>query len=1204
MKIEATKRITCTGNVIPVQLVETQARLSCRYAGLRSGWQRLLALAVVAALCFLGVSAGAQTTAGSILGNLTDQTGAVLPDTPVTLTNIKTDDTRLTKTNQTGYYRFVNIPPGSYRVSVQKQGFKRLVREPIQLQVASTIQIDLKLEVGSANQNIVVTSATPLVQVETPSLGAVIDQRETNEIPLNGRNPMNLTALVPSVIPQGGAMGTPTGTNIFAWGNYQIGGGMANQSATYLDGSPLNAAYDNLMALVPTQDSLDQFKVATNDISPEYGRLAGGAINFTTKSGTNTLHGSAWEFIRNKIFNANTFFSDRANLPNPPFTQNQYGFNIGGPVILPHIYNGQNRTFFFLDWEGFGLRQGETFAETVPTPAERSGDLSALGVTLYDPLSTCGIPGGPACAPGEPQYNRNPISSNLAGRMNPTAVAYVNAFYPLPNTTGVNGQDNFISNTSVGGNNYQTVVHIDQNISDKQHLSARYTYWVNYNDPIDPLGTGICYDRCGEVFTTNNGVLDDTYSFNPTTILDIHLSYLRNVYNRSALRSNFNLSTLDWPASLQSQLQYPGPPDFYIPSFDPAGIFASAGVDNTIHSTGDSDRIAGTLTKLLGNHTLQFGGEFMRQTLNAAANSWNSGIFEFTSGFTSQNPLTAVGGDDFATFLLGYPIVALQANVNPVAAQEFYPAVFAADTWRATRRLTLNIGLRWEDDVPFTERHNLMSYFDPTAENSILAAANLKYPGSVELVASSAHSSRYNIDTDLLQFSPRLGLSYELNQKTVLSMGYGIFWLPMDVDNQTQPTGDEINVGSTPYLASLNGYLTPNVNANITDPWPGGLTPAAGRTNYNATLLGSGAQASFLNTPYPYAQQWNVGIQQQIGQSFVLHIAYGGSKGTFLPFYQLQRDQIPDADLAQGAALLKQVPNPFYGVINPSYGLGVPTVTAETLLRPYPQYSGVTDTSADFGDSTYNSLQVTAQKRLRAGASLNLAYTWAKLMSNMDTLTGWLEPEVADGNGAVQDSNNLAGERSLSSDDATERLVFSYVYDLPVGRGQAYLPNIPKAANYVIGGWGLDGVTTLMSGFPIGFTTAQNLTGSDGGNSRPNYTPGCAKSVGGSAYSKLNHWFNTSCFTQPAAFTFGDEPRNDPTLRTPGEANWDAAIFKNFPIDSDGKRDFQFRVESFNLFNRVQFGYPGHVQGLPSFGVVSSQANLPRILQFALRIDY
>jgi hypothetical protein len=1045
-----------------------------------------------------------------------------------------------------------------------------------------------------------------LIQAETTSLGAVVDQRETNEIPLNGRNPMNLAALVPSVVPQGGAMQNPNGTNIFAWGNYQIGGGMANQSSTYLDGSPLNGAYDNLMALVPTQDSLEEFKVATNNISPEYGRLAGGAINFRTKSGTNDLHGSAWEFIRNKVLNSNTFFGDRNGLSKPPFTQNQYGVNIGGPVFIPHLYDGRNKTFFFVNWEGFSLRQGVTYQETVPTAKERTGDLSELGVPIYDPSTTCGIPGGPICAPGALPYSRTAFSGATipTPRLNATALAYMNLFYPLPNAPGNNGQSNFVRNVSTGGNNYQTVVHIDQNVSDRQHLSARYSYWTNNNLPIDPLGTGICQDRCGETFTTNNFVLNDTYSFNNTTILDTRISYLRYVYNRTPLDAGFKVSSIGWPDSLQSQFQFPGPPVFDIAGFDTAGTFASSGTDSTIHNTGDSDRIAGNLTKFLGNHTLQFGGEFLRSTLNGVTDLWDSGIFVFAPLFTTQDVLTGVGGAGIADYLLGYPEIALQATATPTAARLFYPAVFAADTWHASKRLTFNLGLRWEDNMPFTERHDRLSYFDPKSVNPILANAGLNYPGSVEIVASPAHSSRYNQNNQLHEFSPRLGLAYEASPSTVFSMGYGIFWLPLDVSNQTQPTTDEINLGSTPYIATLNGYISPGGPNSLSNPWPGGLTPPPGRANYNSVLLGSGLTTTFLHNPYAYAQQWNAGIQQQFGESFVLDIAYGGAKGTHLPLYSFQTDQLPDEDLQQGAALLQQVPNPFYGVINPSYSLGTPTVTAAQLLRPYPQYSGVAFAGAGYGASTYNSLQVKAQKRLSNGASLNLAYTWSKLMSNTDTETAWLEPEVSGQAGAIQDNNNLKGQRALSSDDTTNRLVLSYIYDVPVGRGRKFLSDAPRALDYVVGGWGLDGVTTFMTGFPLGFVTTKNLTNSQGGGSRPNYTPGCTKSINGSAYSRINKWFNTSCFTQPPAFTFGDEPRNDSELRAAGIANWDTALFKNFAIDSSGKRNVQFRAEVFNLFNRVQFGYPAITQGLPNFGSVTLQYNQPRILQFALRINY
>ena len=394
-------------------------------------------------LLFVAALGCAQTTSGKIMGTLTDQSGAVVAATEVTLVNLGTNDTRQVPTNASGLYQFVNVPPGTYRIKVQKQGFKTVTREPISLQVEGSVEIDLSLEVGSESESVTVTAGTPLIQAETASLGAVIDQRETNEIPLNGRNPMALAALVPGVVPQGQSMQNPTGTNIFAWGNYQIGGGMANQSVAFLDGSPMNAANGGLQALVPTQDSLQEFKVDTNNLSAEYGRFAGGAINFRTKSGTNELHGSAWEFLRNKVLNANTYFGNQAGLPNPPFTQNQYGFNIGGPIFFPHLYDGRNKTFFFVNWEGFGLRQGRGAAETVPTAAERTGDLSALGVPIYDPTTTCGASAGVQCGSGQQLYDRTafPNATIPSYRLNSTALAYLSTFYPIPNAPGEGGQE-------------------------------------------------------------------------------------------------------------------------------------------------------------------------------------------------------------------------------------------------------------------------------------------------------------------------------------------------------------------------------------------------------------------------------------------------------------------------------------------------------------------------------------------------------------------------------------------------------------------------------------------------------------------------------------------------------------------------------------------------------------------------------------------
>jgi len=1154
---------------------------------------------VLLAIAISAPQSGAQATNGTINGTLTDQSSGVVNSASVTLTNLATSDTRTTTTNTSGFYQFTDLPPGRYRITAQKQGYQQMIRQPVELQVAGTVLIDMTLSVGRETQQIVVTGSTPLIQAESDSLGAVVDQRETNEMPLNGRNPMSLVALVPSVVPQGQSQQTPTGTNPFGWGNYQIGGGFANQSVTYLDGAPVNTEYINLTALIPTQDSLEEFRVLTNNLPPEYGRLAGGAVQFRTKSGTNTVRGTAYEYIRNKVLNANTYFGNQAHLPNPAFTQNQYGFNIGGPVYIPHLYDGRNRTFFFVNWEGFALRQGITYTQTVPTAAELAGNLSDLNTPVYDPESTCGVSGGPACTPGEPQYNRTQFSNaTIPGtRLNPTAVAYLKNFFPAPNLPGAApGTPNFTTTGSSGGNNYETVVHIDDNVSGKQHLSARYTNWQNNNLPTVAFN-GICEDRCGENFTTNSFVIADDYNFSPKTLLDIRLSYMSFVYSRSPLLNNFNLTTIGQPAALQAQVEYPGPPVMSITGFDPQGIFSSQGADSTIHNATDDGRISGTLTHYMGNHTLSIGAEFLRATFNYVQNNISSGDYSFSPGFTTQNPISGGGGLGLASFLLGYPSGGSAEIATPLASEQLYPAVYANDDWRATSRLTLHLGIRWEDTEPFTERHNRLSYFSPTATNPVLGTAGITAPGTIGLVDSSTRSSRFAINNSLLQFSPRVGLAFQARPNTVFSAGYGIFWLPNDVTGL--PYTDPIDAFTTGVITSINGGLTPY--ATIDNPYPQGLiTPVGRSSSLQSTLLGSGGSYNLVTNPYAYAQQYNAGLQQQIGNSFMFSIVWGGAKGTHLPFSGLDIDTLPDQDLSMGSALLNNVPNPYYGIISSAYGLGAPTIPAGQLLLPYPEFSSVGIQADNVANSTYNSLQLTAQQRFARGASINASYTWAKLISDTDTLTGWLEPNVA----GVQDPRNLGAEKSLSSDDARQRLVVSYVYDLPFGHGMRFLAGSSGVVNQILGGWGVGGVTTLMTGFPLGLTTAQNLTNSFGGGSRPNVVPDCDKHISGDATQRVGEWFNTGCFVQPPPFTFGDESRNDSTLRAAGVANWDASAYKTFPFTRNENVNMQFRAEAFNLFNRVQFGYPGLQQGASNFGIVSSQLNNPRLLQFSLRVNY
>src|SRR5216684_273471 len=484
----------------------------------------------------------AQTAYGSIAGTVADSSGAAISDAQVTLTNTNTAEKREQQSGTDGLYAFVNLLPGRYRVDVEKTGFKRVSRPEVIVEVGQVVRIDLALQVGEVTQTIEVTGETPQLQSETSSMGQVVEERKANELPLNGRNVFNLITLAPAVIPQGSSGGTPVGVNPFGWGNYQVNGSFGNESAEYLDGQPLNIGYINLPVVIPTQDSIQEFKVQTSNLGADWGKFSGGVINLSTKSGTNGLHGEAYEYLRNKVLNANDFFLNKAGQKRPPFTQNQFGANAGGPLVIPH-YDGRDKTFWFFSWEGFRLRTGSAFTTTVPTPAERSGDFSAITTPVVDPC------GGQVTTPvGCPSFNGapTPFAGNKipANRLNPTSLALLK-FFPAANnagsvdpTTGI-VTNNFTTATSGGGNQNQVVGRLDQNLGANQHLFFRFSYW-NVNDlPIDPLGTGLCADRCSELYYSYLGAIGYSYSVTNNTILGINFSASRFRYNRAPINAGF-----------------------------------------------------------------------------------------------------------------------------------------------------------------------------------------------------------------------------------------------------------------------------------------------------------------------------------------------------------------------------------------------------------------------------------------------------------------------------------------------------------------------------------------------------------------------------------------------------------------------------------------------------------------------------------------
>jgi len=1235
--------------------MQTSAKRSV-FAGLPVKHIGLLALIVAVIFGMTAISGNAQSTHGTILGTITDQSGAVLPDTVVTLINQATGTKMEATSNGSGYYQFVDVAPSTYTINVTKQGFKALTRPGIVLPTQARIQVDLSLTVGASTETVEVTASTPLIQADNVSLGTVVDQRQTNELPLNGRNVMNLTSLVPSVIPLGETQGSPTGMNPFGWGNYQIGGGMAGWSSTYMDGAPDNGIYFNNVEIIPSQDSVAEFKVETNDMSADYGKTGGGVINFVTKSGTKNYHGSAWEFIRNKIFNSNSYFANHggqggAPLPLPPYTQNQYGANFGGPVIIPHLYNGSKRTFVFANWEGFGLRQGVTYTTTVPDAAGLALNLSEWGRSLYDPTTTCPTAGG--CTAGfmtrnghsapalanqgdreplgwdDPNYVAGHLQTTTAGLSdyaNPTSVAYMKKMFPAP-TNSAAFQSNYTANASSGGNNYQFITRGDHDISDHQHLMVRYAWWDNINLAADPLKDGVCgQGECTEHYRMHNFLIDDTYTISSKMILDTRINYNRYGYARVPLRpwTVSDYSDIGWTAGMAALTEFPGPPVFVVPSWDPANLFSGQGADSTILDYQDTYRAAGTLTRFVGNHTLKFGAEFTLDRFNYAQSNTTSGIWYFNQGATTNSSIganvTSTSGLDIATYLLGYANGGGGSWYALLTASEIkYPAVFVTDDWRATQKLTFHLGARWERVSPFTERHDRISLFDGQATNDTLTYAGMPgVLGNLEIVNTPEHPSRFGVNPDNMQFSPHMGVSYRVAANTVINSGFGLFWLPNYLSTNGNPGWDSTVNFTTPYVYSTNGW-TPT--SNMSEPYPlingqPGIIKPPGHNSrqFQQNFLGNGFTVDIPTNPYAYTSQWNFGIQQQLGKTIAIDASYAGAIGVHLPVNNgsFPLDALDDSYLVTygihgtlnggpNPNLSDRVPNPYQSAMLSSAGLYSPTMSFAQSLSPYPEFNGASGV-LNVTHSSYHALEVKMVKRFGEGGSVNVAYTFAKLEANTDTLATWLEGGIT----GLGDFNNMKGEKSLSSTDVPQRLVVAYVYDIPVGRGKAFLPNVNRVTDEIIGGWGLQGLTTLMKGFPIGISQRINRIGSNhNGSSRPDVVPGCNKNIGGSAVSKLHGWYNTACFTESQPYIWGNESRNDATLENPGMANWDLSIVKKFPINADGTFNFQFRAEFYNLFNRVQFGPSnGQFDNVSQPGWVTSQLNQPRVAQFALRLTF
>lgn len=1216
---------------------------------------RLLALA---GLCVLVTvpQARAQVRFGSVVGFVADSSQSAIGGASVTLTNVGTNERRVLQTDAAGNYSFANVPAGLYTVDIEKAGFKHFTQQNVQVSVDVASRIDATLDVGSVSQTVVVSSEAITLQTDSSSLGSVVNQNTVENVPVSGRNVNNLLTLVPGVQAGGSTYGTAQGnqgngarTNSIAFGNYSIGGAFGNQSAFFVDGVPNNGPANNVNGLIPSQDIVQEFKVVTNNVSAQYGNYAGGVVNVTTKSGTNSLHGTAYDYLRNTVLNANNYFAKLNHIPKAPLIQNQFGATLGGPIR-------RDKTFFFFGYDGTRAHSAVLSTTTLPTALEIGGDFNDADNHLpagtlpkiYDPSTGA-------------QFSCNGVLNVIcANRIDAISTKILNDEYPISKLPTTPGQGNYTVQYASGGVQNQYDARVDQNVSNNDLLFGRFTYWKVISSPYDAWGTHTSGQGATGLYS-HQAVLGNTYTINPTTIMDVRAFFVRIFQNEAPDSTNIDLSRYGSPwGTIQSQLT--GSPVTGAASFPSlaftattgstgiTGISGTNGVGSQLYWMQNILGTSGTLVKTIGAHQINLGANIKRIQWISEADSGPpslSFIPTYTAGFGVPN-----SGNALASMLLGVPFSASVTNIADSGAYQWTYGFFVEDTYQVNRKLTATIGLRWDQPSVYSESHNNDVVFLPNHAAPVGSVTTYTNPatggtqtlmGLLTPVASSAWPSQREDNLHWKLFAPRVGLAYRLNNLTVLRAGYGLSYLPPSLA-QDGPGRTPIVLVATPQQNTLVAVNTPSgigsnsVISTVDSPLPNGVLKPQGRNTNLANFYGIGTNVNerVPGDPYAYQQQWNAAVERQI-KNGTISVAYAGSKGTHLLLQglftssSLNINQIPDKYLSPATAnipgvttnqqlvnfLTSQVSNPFQGVItNPGSGLAGPTVPAYQLLKPFPLYNRVNALDPHFGFSSYNSLQVSFRKRLWAGGQVVAAYTWSKLMSNTDNVTNFLDPANAIG-GIISDNTNPAKERSISEYDIPHSLSFGYTLPLPIGKGRTFLRDANPVVSILISGWDLQGLTSLASGPPLGIlqngTTLQSQIGLGNGgifNStppiRPNAAPGCDKHVSGSReYRALNGWFNPNCFvattaTDPNVLSFGNEARVDSGIRIDYTNNWDLALSKDTPITERVK--MQFRVQAYNLTNRAQFGGPSDTVGTKP--VVTATVRPPRNIEFSLRLSF
>ncbi|MBL8236767.1 MAG: carboxypeptidase regulatory-like domain-containing protein [Bryobacterales bacterium] len=1131
----------------------------------------------------------AQDARGTVLGRVVDPTGAAVPGADVRITNANTGVAAGAKTNDLGNFSMPYLLPGTYTLTAEAGGFKKWVRTEIQVRINDSVEVNVALEVGATTETIEVKDTTPLLSTAEASLGQVIDERRVLELPLFAGNAMDLVHLAP---------GTVNGTNLrlrkaafnAAPSQFSTDGGGNNQNEFSIDGVS-NTFSDGTaprVAFSPPPTAISEFRVQTTAFDASLGHTMGSTVNVSTKSGTNAVHGEMHHWLRHSVFDAPTIFNNRAGQKLPVYQDNRYGFSIGAPITVPKVYNGKNRTFWFFAYEANKFGNPEANTSTVPTEKMRNGDLSewlarGAGYQVYDPRSTQLVGG---------RYVRQPIPGNIlpASRLDPVGMNLIK-LYPLPNQTGTVEQRNNYFRTGKALEDYWVWLgRFDHAFSENHRMFLRLhrDYWEEDKNRV------FSNDVVGVILNRNNkGIaLDDVVVFGPTFLANFRYGLTFQDFPERRTSRGADLTGLGFSQNLLNLI-----PDKTLATLPNVGVapFTSLASwesgDGLTASTTHS--FVGNFTKMWGNHSFRFGPEY--RIYRESRNRFHQAIspqFSFNATYTRANDTAAnpTLGGEVAAMLLGIPAGSMSI-VDSYIEQDKYFAMYLQDDWKVSKKLTLNVGIRYEYETPLTERFNRSAIgFAGTTANPLDAAARVNYAANPipELPASQFRAlggltfagvggnSRSFWNSPKLNLMPRFGLAYQMKPKTIIRAGYGVYFA--SIGSNYSNSNQSGFAQSTPMQASLdNGITFIATNAN---PFPTGLIKPLGAAGGLMTNIGQDLNFWAADRRNPYAQRYSFGVQQELPQKFMIEVSYVGNRNTrlninrnlnYTPAQYLSTSPVRDQNAIN--FLGQNFRNPFFG-LNPIFGQNQ---TRGSLLRAYPHFGNVTLNADPAGYSWYHSMQSRIERRMANGWTVQGSYTYSKAMEATEFLN-------------VQDAMPYETVAAL---DRTHRFTGSGIWEIPFGRGRKFGSQMHRALDFAAGGWQLGGLYQHQTGAPLGF--GNRIFNGDLKNI---VLPEGKRGVDG--------WFNVDAgFNRVVAQQLASNLRTFPIrfsgVRGPTQDRWDFSLIKNFQITE--RWNTQFRAETFNAMNHPNLSDPNTDPTSSAFGTITGQDS-PRSWQMSLKITF